>query len=87
MEDAIKQYDQMLEQINNLSKKSQENIRIYYTNAIILKLNELKEEKEDKFIEEIKKRDMVKNIKARNFKQLIKRILLSINIKLYLKKR
>ena len=87
MEDAIKQYDQMLEQIGNLSNRAKDNIKIYFTNAIILKLKELNEPEQDRFIEEIKKRDMVKNIKVRNFKQLLKRILLSINIKTYLKKR
>ena len=87
MEDALKQYDKMLEQINNLSDRAKENIKIYFTNAIILKLKELKEPEQDRFIEEIKKRDMVKNIKVRNVKQLIKRILLSVSIKTYLKKR
>ena len=87
MDDAIKQYDKMLEQINTLSKRAQDNIKIYYTNAIILKLNELNELDQDKYIAEIKKRDMIKNIKIRNLKQFLKRILLSISIKSYLKKR
>lgn len=87
MEDSLKQYDRMLEQIEGLSKKAQENIKIYYTNAIILKLDELKESEQDRFINEIKKRRMIKNIKIRDLKQLLKRILLSISIKTYLKKR
>lgn len=87
MEDSIKQYDNMLKQINLLSRKAQDNIKIYYTNAIILKLKELKNPEQDKFIDEIKKRDMIKNIKVRSIKQLLKRIILTVNIKTYLKKR
>ena len=87
MEDALTQYDCMLKQIEGLSKKSKENIKIYYTNAILLKLNDLKANEQKHFIKQIKQRQMVKNIKARNFKQLLKRILLTISIKTYLKKR
>ena len=39
------------------------------------------------YIKEFKKRKFSKNIKARNLKQLIKKILLKINVKLYLKIR
>ena len=60
---------------------------MYYTNAIILKANELKQEDQEKYIKELKTRKVQKNIKTRNLKQLIKRILLSINIKTYLKMR
>ena len=87
MEDSLKQYDRMVNQITNLSKKAKEDIKIYYTNAIILKLNELKEPEKDTFIKEIKKRHMIKNLKIRNIKQLLKRIFLTINIKWYLKMR
>ena len=44
-------------------------------------------EKIQKYIKEIKKRKMIKNIRVRNIKQLVKKILLKINIKLYLKVR
>lgn len=88
MEDALKQYDKMIKEIENyfIGKRAKENIKIYYTNAIILKLKELKDVEQNQFIQEIKNRKMIQNIKVRDFKQLIKRILLSINIKLYLKK-
>ena len=89
MEDAIKQYDNMAVQIEKygLTKKAKENIKIYYTNAIILKLNELEAPEQNRFILEIKNRKMIQNIKIKNFKQLLKRILLKINIKWYLNKR
>lgn len=87
--DALFHYDNALNEINNmnLDKMVEENIKIYYTNALILKLNELNNQDKTKYIKEIKKRKMYKNIKVRNIKQLIKRILLAINIKLYLKMR
>ena len=86
MYDALKHYDNMIKNIN-LDKRTKENVKIYYTNAILLKLEELKESEKDKYIKEIKKRKMCDNIKVRNLKQLLKKILLKINVKLYLKMR
>lgn len=88
-EDALYHYDNAIEKIDkmNLNRKSKENAKIFYTNAVILKLYEIKEEDKNKFIKEIEKRKMYKNIKPRNIKQIIKRNLLHFNIKLYLKMR
>ena len=87
MKDSLIQYDTMQKKIKllNLSKKAKENINIYYTNAIIQKLRELRKKEQNEYIKEIKNREMIKNIKIRRIKQLIKRLILSINIKLYLK--
>ena len=85
MEDSLTQYDNMLKQVGILSKKAQEDIKIYYTNAIILKLKELNRKDQDIYISQIKKRKMTQNIKIRNLKQFLKRTILTINIKLYLK--
>lgn len=89
MKDVFFHYDNMLEAINklNLGKKTNENIKIYYTNAIVLKLQELQDEDRNKFIKEIKARKMYKNIRVRNIKQFIKRYLLKMNVNLYLKIR
>ena len=89
MDEVLVHYDNMLETIQNinLNKKTIENVKIYYTNAIILKLKDLKEEDKDKYIKEIKKRKMYDNIKVRNLKQMLKKMLLRINVKLYLKMR
>lgn len=88
-EDALFHYDNAIEKINkmNLNRKSKENAKIFYTNAVILKLYEIKDEDKNKFIKEIEKRKMYKNIKPRNIKQIIKRNLLHFNVKLYLKMR
>lgn len=87
MEDVLFHYDNMLKMIEklNLEETTKENVKIYYTNAIILKLRELKKEAQNHYIKEIQKRKMHKNIKPRNLKQLIKRLLLKWNVKLYLK--
>ena len=88
-EDVLFHYDNAIEEINKmyLNKESKENAKIFYTNALILKVEELDKKDKNKYIKEIKKRKMYKNIKPRNIKQIIKRILLHFNIKLYLKMR
>ena len=52
MEDALAHYDNMIQQIKKmeLERRSLENIKIYYTNAIILKLEELKPKDQDYYI-------------------------------------
>lgn len=85
--DALGHYDNAKEysQKINISKLIHDNIMIYYTNAVILKARDLKEEERKKYLEELKKRKVFKNIKARNLKQMIKKIMLMIDINLYLK--
>ena len=87
MEDVLAHYDNMLKMLEklNLKKITEENVKIYYTNSIILKLNELNKDSQKLYIKEIKQRKMYQNIKPRNLKQLVKRIILKYNIKLYLK--
>lgn len=85
--DALLHYDSMLEfiQKNDLSEKTKRNVKTYYTNAIILKLKELKNEDLKLYIQKIKERKMIKNIQVNNLKQLIKKIILIISIRLYIK--
>lgn len=87
MDDVLFHYDNMIKTLDKLEleKTTRENVKIYYTNAIVLKLKELKKENQKYYIKEIKKRKMYQNIKPRNLKQIIKRLLLQWNIKLYLK--
>lgn len=89
MEDVIAHYDNMIKVIEKmeLGKRAKEDIKIFYTNAIILKLYEVHTKEQNEYIKEIKKRKMYKNIKARNLKQLLKKVILMINVKLYLKMR
>ncbi len=85
--DALYHYDNILNTIKkyNLSEITKENVRIYLTNAILLKVTELNGKEQKWYIKELKNRKIYKNIKVRNIKQLIKKILLFLNIKLYLK--
>lgn len=87
--DLLKHYDTMLEKIKkyDISERTKENIKIYYTNSILLAVENLKGKERKNYIKEIRKRKMTKNIKIRNIKQLWKRILLNMSIELYLKIR
>lgn len=85
--DTLLHYDNMLEFINkeNLTETTVKNLKTYYTNAIILKLKELKKEDMDIYIQKINKRNMINNIQVNNVKQFVKKLILKINVKLYLK--
>lgn len=87
--DTLIHYDYMINKIEDycLSDETKENVKIFYTNSILLRVNDLKKEDKKRFIKEIRKRKMAKNIKPRNAKQLLKRIILEISIPLYLKLR
>ena len=87
--DLLKHYDNMMVKIEqyNISQKSKDLVKRYYTNTVILKANDLKENDLQNYIKQIKIRKMYKNIKPYNLKQLIKRIILRFNVKLYLKLR
>lgn len=88
-EDTLFHYDNAIIKIENmkLDEITKENVKIYYSNVLILRLNELKKEDKKKYIKEIKKRKIYKNIQPRNIKQLIKRCLIKFNMNLYLKMR
>ena len=89
--DLLKHYDNMLEKIENydITKNTKDLVKRYYTNTIILKARELLDDNEElkKYVQELKKRKVYKNIKPYNIKQLLKRIILKFNVKLYLKMR
>lgn len=87
--DVLKHYDNMLNKIEDfqINKKTRDLVKRYYTNTVILKARELIGEKQEfnRYIKEIKRRKLYKNIKPYDVKQFIKRIILKTNIKLYLK--
>ena len=85
--DVLKHYDNMVKKIqgNNLVEGTKEKIRNYYINAAINKVTELEKSEQKKYIIEIKKRKMIKLLKTYNIKQLIKKIILKINVDLYLR--
>lgn len=85
--DLLKHYDNMLQKLRdyNVTEESKNLIKRYYTNVVILKTNDLKGKDLENYIFAIKKRKLYKNIKPYNLKQLLKRIILHMSIKLYLK--
>ena len=88
-QDLLSHYDDMIEKIDDyeISNKSKELVKRYYTNTLILKTEDLKNEDKKHYINEIKKRKIYKNIKPYDIKQLIKRVILKFNVNLYLKLR
>ena len=84
--DALKQYDEALLKIKRytLKPKTAETLKIYYTNAILLKIETLDKKDQKQYIKEIRKRKMTKNIKAKDTRQLFRKIILGLNIKWYL---
>lgn len=85
--DVLLHYDNMLEFIEkeNLTENTIKNVKTYYTNAIILKLKELKKQDLDIYIKKLNIRKMIDNIQVNNIKQFIKKLILKINVKVYLK--
>lgn len=86
--DVLKHYDNMIKTINNEDKLTEmaiNNIKQYYTNSVLLTANKLQSEDLSLYINEIKKRKMIRNIKVKNLKSLLKKIVLRCNVKLYLK--
>lgn len=69
----------------NLKKKTEENVREYYTNSVIMSLKNLKKKDRIFFEDKIKQMQMFDNFKVNNLKKLIKKTVLKNNIELYLK--
>lgn len=89
LNDLLIHYDNITNKIEqyDIKSKTKEDVKIFCTNSILLRVNNLEKKDQKNFIKEIKKRKMTSNIKVRNLKQLVKRILLEISIPLYLKLR
>lgn len=68
-----------------INKTTYENLKIFYTNALLNKAKSLNGKYRQEYIKELRKRKIQKNIKARNLKQLMKKVILSLNLELYLK--
>ena len=85
--DLLLHYDNMVKQIEKISllQKTINNIKQYYSNSILEVVRELNKEEQNKYILEIKSRKLIKNIRVKSVKSLLKKLVLFLNIKLYLK--
>ena len=80
LQDILSNYDSLIKRSSelNLKKTTKENVGIFCTNSLIVIVPNLKGKNRKYFIKELKKRKVSKNIKVRNFIQLIKRVLLTV---------
>ena len=85
--DKLFLYEQLKKKIGgmNLKQNTLDNLLEYYTNSIILAIKDLR--KEDRIIYEkrIKEKGLLKNLKVKNLKQIIKKIMLEFDMELYFK--
>lgn len=87
--DVLKHYDNAISKLNNININNETKLLVkrYYTNTLLLKALGLKGREKEEYIMQIKQRKVYRNIKAENFRQLVKKIILMISVKLYLKIR
>ena len=85
--DLLLHYDNMIKQIEkiSLSQKTINNIKQYYSNSILEMAKKIQKEEQNKYILEIKNRKLIKNIRVKSIKSLLKKLILFLNIRLYLK--
>ena len=85
--DLLLHYDNMIKQIKKigLAQKTIKNIKQYYSNCILEVAKKLQKDEQNKYILEIKKRKLIKNIRVKSIKSLLKKLILFLNIRLYLK--
>lgn len=78
--DLLLHYDNMLKQIAKISltQDTIKNIKQYYSNSILEAAKGLKKEEQNEYILEIKKRKLIKNIRTKNVRSFIKKVLLKI---------
>lgn len=80
LEDVLVNYDELIEKAKNLNlnKYTMENFMIFLTNSLLAILPEQEGENKQYFESELKKRKIAKNIKIRNGKQLVKKVILKL---------
>lgn len=77
--DKLFLFDELYKKIEfmNLEKCTEQNLLEYYTNSIIAGINELKRQDKKLFRNIIKEKGLLNNLRVRNLKQMIKKIMLS----------
>lgn len=79
LNDKLNHFDNLIKKSSEMSiqKQTKENLAIYATNSLLTVIKDLDEKDKDYYTSELKKRRISKYLKARNIKQLIKKVILS----------
>ncbi len=87
--DVLEHYDHMVKTVEcyEISENSKTLIKRYYTNTVLLKLEGLEGNDKKKYIKEIRRRKVYKNIKVTSLKQFVKKQLVKVSPKMYLNMR
>ena len=82
LKDLLANYDDLIEEIEgyDISEETYENVKIFATNSLLIKINELSKENKEYFIKELKRRNVASNLKSRNIKQFLKKIYMNLYI-------
>ena len=87
VDDKLFLYEQLKKKIGEkkLKQNTLDNLLEYYTNSIIISIKDL--EKEDRIIYEkkIKEKGLLKNLRIKNIKQMMKKLILEVDMELYFK--
>ena len=80
LEDKLNHFDNLIKQSSkmNIQKQTKENFAIYATNSLLAVVKDLNEKDKIYYTSELKKRKISKYIKARNIKQIIKKLILNV---------
>ena len=79
LNDKLNHFDNLIKKSSEMSiqKQTKENFAIFATNSMLAVVKDLDEKEKKYYTNELKKRKISKYIKARNIKQIIKKIILS----------
>ena len=79
LNDKLNHFDNLIKKSSEMSiqKQTKENLAIYATNSLLTVIKDLDEKDKNYYTSELKKRRISKYLKARNIKQLIKKVILS----------
>ena len=85
VDDKLFIYEQLKKKIGgmNLKQNTVENLLEYYTNSIILAIKDLKKEDRKIFEKKIKEIRLLKNLRVKNLKQMMKKLVLEFDIELF----
>ncbi len=84
--DVLTHYENMIKEIKkcNISDTTKEKIKNYFINSVLDRASELTGKEQKEYIKKIKQERVINQIKIYNIKQLIKKCILKINVKVWI---